>query len=127
MVEFRKIGKYKYQLTKGVYYSTGINGFLGGDKYDYVFINTAGTITLRRGYCWDGCSGPTWDDKKNMLAGLIHDGLYQLLRLEVIPYKKVDEVDKLFHKILLDSGMSRFRAWYYYRGVNNWFAHRSAK
>lgn len=37
-------------------------------------------LTIRAGYAWDGCSGPTLDSNCAMLACLVHDALYQFGR-----------------------------------------------
>ena len=39
-----------------------------------------GLLTIRRGYAWDGASGPTFDTTSSMRASLVHDALYQLIR-----------------------------------------------
>ena len=39
------------------------------------------TITFYEGYSWDGASGPAIDTKDTHLASLVHDGLYQAIRL----------------------------------------------
>lgn len=120
--------KYLNQLTllsgwnihRGHYYSTffallwveAFNGF---------------KIVIRKGYRWDGCSGPTIDTKSTMRAGLVHDCLYQAMREGGLREPAVEDADRIFHKILLQDGTGRFRAWYYFKGVNNRFAHRFAK
>jgi len=74
-------------------------------------------LVIERGYCWDGPSGPTWDSANALRASLVHDVFYQLIRQGIIPMKERKPIDDLFRKLLLDSGMSRFRAWYYWKAV----------
>ncbi|NQY10921.1 MAG: DUF1353 domain-containing protein [Flavobacteriales bacterium] len=50
-------------------------------------------------------------------ASLVHDVLYQLLRMEELPQSLVIPVDKLFQKILTEDGMSRLRAWSWHTGL----------
>ena len=77
-----------------------------------------GTLVVKAGYAWDGCSGPTWDDDTNMRAGLIHDALYQLIRNDVLPDDPFREMaDGVLKQICLDNGMSSIRAWYYHLAV----------
>ena len=38
---------------------------------------SAGHIIVRKGYCWDGPSGPTLDTEDAMRASMFHDVLYQ--------------------------------------------------
>ena len=51
-------------------------------------------VWVKAGYCSDGASGPTVDDKTNMLAAMgLHDPLYQLIRLGVIDIKHRESID----------------------------------
>jgi hypothetical protein len=43
-----------------------------------------GTLVISPGYAWDGASGPTYDSKSSMRASLVHDALYQLMRLGLL-------------------------------------------
>jgi hypothetical protein len=86
---------------------------------EYVSIRD-GWLVLERGYAWDGASGPTFDTQVTMRGALVHDGLYQAIRLGC-PIAKSD-VDTLFHDLLREDGMSKFRAWYWYHAVK-WFGH----
>ena len=83
-------------------------------------------LRIKAGYAWDGVSGPTADTKATMYPGLIHDALYQLIRLEVLPMSSRKGVDKLFRRLLKEDGMTFFRRWYFYRAVR-WFGAASAR
>jgi hypothetical protein len=74
-------------------------------------------LMIRKGYSWDGGSGPCYDTKTVMRGSLIHDALYQLLRLGLLfpTYRKA--ADRLLKLICLEDGMNRFRAAYIYRAV----------
>jgi hypothetical protein len=54
-----------------------------------------------------------------MRGSLVHDALYQLMRLSTLDYevhrKRADEILK---DICLEDGMSMLRAWYVYQGVH---------
>lgn len=54
--------------------------------WDYVILQE-GTLTIKKGYRWDGPSTPR-DIKKmhNMRASLVHDSLYDLMRLGIIKH-----------------------------------------
>lgn len=84
---------------------------------DLLFLNEFTNLTISPGYAWGGCSGPTWDDKTNMRAGLVHDALYQLIRNDVIGLQCRPYVDNLFYELLLEDGMCKLRANYYYYAV----------
>ena len=50
-----------------------------------------------------------------MRGPLVHDALYQLMRLEELDYKTDRKyADQLLKKICRGDGMSAFRAWYVY-------------
>lgn len=64
---------YKYQLVSDYIIETKILGYNIDTKYIKLFPD--GKLTIIEGYAWDGCSGPTKDDKTNMRGGLVHDAL----------------------------------------------------
>lgn len=70
-----------------------------------------------QGYAWDGCSGPTKDDKTNMRAGLVHDALYQLMRAGFLSSDARPQADKIFKQILKEDGMIWLRRFFYYESV----------
>ena len=111
---------YKYRLLKS--YRIFIN--LVGNVNTKYFSLKNGWLTVKKGYAWDGCSGPSIDTKTNMRGGLVHDTLYQMLRDGYLPqghgHRKF--ADKLFKKILLQDGMFILRAEYYYFGVRKFGA-----
>lgn len=119
---YRKLNKYKYQLVKEFKYGTGILEF--DIDLPFIKLDTKGNLTILSNYAWDGASGPTIDTINSMRASLVHDALYQLLRMKKLPQELVIIADKLFKKILIIDGMSSFRAGYWYRGLR--FANGSA-
>ena len=66
---------YKYQLTETYKIKVDIKP-LEHILTHFIDLTPEGILIIRKGYAWDGCSGPTWDDETNMRAGLIHDSLY---------------------------------------------------
>jgi len=86
---------------------------------NYITLSQGGILTIKPGYAWDGASGPTWDDKSNMRASLVHDALYQLMRLELLPQDCKEAADREMQKICIEDGMWQIRAWYYYQGVRH--------
>ena len=109
---------YKYVVRKELYKRTRIplknRGYYANEFFS---ITGNGDLTLKKFYRWDGASGPTKDDGSNQRGSAIHDALYQCIRLGIIDIKYRKKIDKLFHKILLEDRMNRFRAGYYYGGV----------
>lgn len=116
-IKFKKVnaGKYKYELTAKYAVKIPIKKACRVDGY--IYLTSFGLIQIMKGYQWDGCSGPTWDDKTNMRAGLVHDALYQLMAEGKLDKKYRETADKIFHDMLIEDGMNPFRAQYYYYGV----------
>ena len=75
-------------------------------------------LIVRKGYAWDGPSGPTVDTKNFMRGSLVHDALYQLMREGLLSRDLRDEADKLLRRICIEDGMSAVRAWIVYQGVH---------
>lgn len=105
---------YKYQLTRDYTIQTGIPAPFD-IVTEWIDYNFDGTLTVRRGYAWDGPSGPTIDTPDSMRASLIHDAGYQLMRegkLDPAFYRKY--FDRLFRRLCLEDGMIGIRAdlWY---------------
>ena len=86
----------------------------------FVEFHSNGMMLLRRGYAYDGPSGPTIDDETNMQGAALHDAGYQLIRmglLDINVYR--DTFDRAFKRICQIDGMCDFRAYYYFAGVHN--------
>lgn len=112
---YRKLRRYKYQLVEAFTYDIGFEGH--DIDHPYLKLDGEGKLTIAKYYAWDGASGPTIDTLNSMRASLVHDALYQLLRLELLPQELVKPADQLFRRMLRQDGMSAFRAWYWYRGL----------
>jgi hypothetical protein len=106
---------YKYQLVEQYQHKTNIkvpfNLF-----FDWVGIQSDGTLVIEKGYAWDGATG-AWDTPGIMRASLVHDALYQLIRLKAIPSDQRIEADKLLRDIAIEDGVNKFRAAYVYAAV----------
>ena len=85
-----------------------------------------GELRIFAGYVWDGPSGPTIDTPDFMRASLVHDALYQLIRLGFVDDDQRICADKLMRKQCLKDGMSRIRAWWVYWAVRR-FGSKAAK
>ena len=111
---------YKYQLAEE--YSTGITIQPEEDissRGDYVMLSKEGNIRIKKGYAWDGPSGPTIDTLNFMRGSLVHDALYQLMRERKLD-KDIhrDLADRLLQQMCKEDGMSSLRAWWVYKGVS---------
>lgn len=114
---YRVLNRYKYALTDDYRIRIAITGQeihtrfidLGGD----------GTLVVKRGYAWDGPSGPTLDTISFMRGSLVHDALYQLMRDGDLPdlprHRRI--ADRLLALICIKDGMLPIRALWVYLAV----------
>jgi len=107
---------YKYQLEQTYSQFTGIVCQGGGNAF--VDIKPNGFLTISKGYAWDGASGPAIDTLNFRRGSLIHDALYQLIRLGHVSLADRDKADRLLQQIVLEDGMTRLRAWWVYTAVS---------
>jgi len=116
---------YKYILAEDEQYYTQICP-LSPITTEFVQLDSNGLMTLKAGFPTDGPSGPSVDTKTFMRGAFFHDGLYMLLRKNLLHVEDArHEADKLLRKICREDGMSWFRAWYVYRAVRLGSEHAS--
>lgn len=104
---------YKYQLAED--YRVRIDIVPGTDIVSgsgYIELTIDGRLNIKKGYAWDGPSGPTVDTKNFMRGALVHDALYQLMREGKLNRGYKDKADVELHRACREDGMSRIRAWY---------------
>ncbi len=83
----------------------------------YASLSTDGLLTIYPGYAWDGPSGPTVDTPDFLVASLVHDALYQMLREKKLPQSMRKIADQILKRICIEEGMSNLRAFYVYLAV----------
>ena len=116
-ITYRNLRSYKYQLMDD--YTTQIDIKPECDlDLRFLSLSKDGVLIIRKAYAWDGPSGPTIDTSDFMRGSLVHDALYQLMRLSLLDDKKYRKrADEILREICLEDGMSAFRAWYVYQAV----------
>jgi len=121
---------FRFQLTKDTFTQTAIKP-LDDIITEYIELYQNGFMILKWGYASDGPSGPcrwiadrmpTWIRKKYLktiiCGAFFHDGLYELIRKDLlIPYWR-DQSDLEFKRINLNCGMSKARAWWTHKAVS---------
>jgi hypothetical protein len=123
---YRKLKKYKYQLMDDYIIQIDIKP-IQNIEFKFLSLSPDGVLTIRKSYAWDGPSGPTIDTRNFMRGSLVHDALYQLMRLGVLDYKlHRKRADEILREICLEDGMCSFRAWYVYQALHL-FAEGSAR
>lgn len=108
---------YKYQLAEDYIQHIPIH-----PKTDittaFIRLSTSGELVVKRGYAWDGPSGPVIDTEENMRASLVHDALYQLMRCENLTTRTHRKTaDLLFKAMCKEDGVSNFQASAYYKAL----------
>lgn len=107
---------YKYQLAEDEVFKTLIK-----PKHhistDYINLSKGGKLTIKAGYAWDGPSFPAIDTKSFMRGSLVHDALYQLMRMELLGIQWRVPADRLLQVVCVEDGMWKVRAWWVYKGL----------
>ena len=117
MISYKKRKKYKYDLVEDYSYQTANIEISEDADLGLLKFDTSGLLIIKKGYAWDGPSGPTFDTKNFMRGSLVHDALYQLMREKKIGQDQKKRADEILREICLASGMSKIRAWWVYQGV----------
>ena len=110
-------GGYKYQLHETYKTTVRISPPVDIDT-DYIALDQRGLLVIKKGYAWDGPSGPTVDTDNFIRGSLVHDALYQLMRMKHLSdelHRKA--ADQELKQICRDDGMSSIRAWWVYESV----------
>jgi len=115
---YRKLHRYKYQLMDDYTIQIDIKPSQN-IEFHFLSLSSEGLLTMKKHYAWDGPSGPTIDTRNFMRGSLVHDALYQLMRLSALDYKVYRKrADEIMKEICLEDGMWSFRAWYVYQAVH---------
>ena len=95
---------YKYQLEEDFIIKTSI---LHPSKDNivtpWIVLFYGGKLFIRKGYAWDGPSGPTWDSldtESVMTPSLVHDAIYQLIRMEMLDPVWRDYADEMLGALM---------------------------
>ena len=118
-IEYKK--GYKYQLYKTYFVQTDIHP-PENIHTELIDLTAGGLLTIRKHYAWDGPSGPTIDTPSFMRPSLIHDALYQLIRMGLLSIAFREAVDRELKKDCKEDGMC---SWY--RSIVYWAVRKFAK
>lgn len=95
---------YKFELDQADVWTK--NG-----KTEYLAFSR-GRVLTRNGYHWDGPSGPVVHTTSWVRASLVHDILYQMMRLGWLSYAYRKHADDIMYELTRADGMPWWRAWY---------------
>ena len=113
---YERTKRWKYRLAQDYKVHIGFFETKAERGNNYVWLDH-GLLTIYKGYAWDGPSGPVMDTPKWMRASLAHDALYQLIREGHLPRSLRKKVDELMYEQLVEDGMWKARARWFYAGI----------
>lgn len=112
---------YKYQLTEDEVTVTPIRPG-SAIETDFISLSVNGVLTVKKGYAWDGPSGPTIDTDNSMTPSLNHDAFAQLMRMGLLSRVHRILSNVFFARQCLERGMLRIRAWFWKRSLDKFGA-----
>ena len=111
-----KYSEYKYKFKVEENFSIELPYKIPDFVHPYASLKD-GILSVKRGYAWDGASGPIINTRDTLVASLVHDVLYQAMRLNLIKSCKENRqiADKNFFEILKMNGVNSIRrkVWYF--------------
>jgi hypothetical protein len=113
---------YNYQLSETAVFYTDITPKVLAAT-EFITLTVEGRLQILRNYCWDGASGPAIDRgvtgllADTMRATLVHDALYQLMRLRLLGPEWRTDADILLDTLLEQDHMWAPRRWWWLRSV----------
>lgn len=128
-VKFRKmLVSFVYQLTEDVIIDLSEYAkcpHIKNTKSTFVEIQD-NILLIKKGFAWDGPSGPTIDTKPFLAASLVHDALYRLISIGALERTPCSQLwaDKMLLKVGIVCGMWEIRAKLAYYAVRI-FGHKS--
>lgn len=123
-ITYRDLPNWKYQLLRNWFTTTMMKGYNVENRM--FTLHDTGRLEVRRGYAWDGPSGPTIDTKSFMRASVVHDVFYQCMREGTLPSSMRKLADSELIRYAKMDGMNPVRRFYAYWSLR-FFAGRAAK
>ena len=111
-----KYSEYKYKFKVEENFSIELPFKIPDFEHPYASSKDS-ILSVKKGYAWDGASGPIINTRDTLVASLVHDVLYQAMRLNLIKSSKENRMiaDKNFFEILKMNGVNSIRrkVWYF--------------
>lgn len=111
-----KYSEYKYKFKVEENFSIELPIKIADFEQPYA-TSKNGILEIKKGYAWDGASGPVINTQDTLVASLVHDVLYQAMRLNLIKPNSANRkiADKNFFEILKMHGVNSIRrkVWYF--------------
>ena len=104
---------YKFKVEKDLNLKLPVS--MPDFEHEYCSVKD-GVVYVKKGYAWDGASGPVFNTKNTLVASLVHDVLYQAQRLNLIEHNSTNRknADENFYELLKYYGVNliRCKIWY---------------
>ena len=104
---------YKFKVEKDLNLKLPVS--MPDFEHEYCSVKD-GVVYVKKGYAWDGASGPVFNTKNTLVASLVHDVLYQAQRLNLIEHNSTNRknADENFYELLKYFGVNsvRCKIWY---------------
>lgn len=105
---------YDYQLRQDAWFNTSVVGYNIDTEYATLSVN--GKLKVKKNFGSDGATG-IWDTKHVIPGSMVHDALYMLLRMGLLPRSERDNADRTLEAVCIESGMWKWYAKIIYLGV----------
>ena len=106
---------WRYILLDDVFVQTTLRP-LHDIKTKWYCLDTTGLLVISDRYAWDGATG--FPDIPSVMRGaLVHDALYQMIRLGQLPLEARKQADEMLKVLCLEDGMNPLLAQAVYLGV----------
>ena len=101
---------YKYQLAEP-YEERLLISLARSVGTKWISLGPNGFLAIALGYAWDGPSGPTIDTANSIRGSLVHDALYQLIRLEKLSTRFRFFADELYERMCQEDAAGAWWGW----------------
>lgn len=108
---------YKFQLKQTIVIQTTLRPDRGVCIPGFIFLDIDGLLYIYAGYAWDGCSFAP-DLRCNLVAGVVHDALYQLIQTGLLDRKWKSESDWMLYHLMVAYGSPKALARIFYFAVD---------
>lgn len=95
-------------------------------KHPFLSLSLKGNLTVKAGYSWDGMSVPVifkpmmvlvLPERKRMIASLVHDALYELIRHGMLSSENRAFADILLAELMIQAGAPKWITRIFYNSV----------
>lgn len=114
-MKYKKTERYRYKLAEDevVTLPVDLNCQFKHEYFEYDGIK----LVIKKGYAWDGVTGPVFQSKSTKIPSLVHDVLKQAESLYLIPETRRKDIDECYRYFGKKSGMNIFRRNLHYRVI----------